>query len=1151
VGALVLGRVSQDTISGGIADIGAFTTEPEFFALGMMWALIVGGVWQIFASTCELNVSATHSIIGAIVGFAMAFKGQGAVLWAVPQIRCQGPLLGYNPDTGSGLAAFSQTKQALPPTFTQKAPYNSKAIYLRGKLGVPIHQIYDPATCQVRTAANWIITADYLTYQLQQQGILPANAFIQGYGSSTSDGINYVLPQTFSPFTGSGAVASTAMVPGANISAVAFRTQWAANAWGANCTNTSSPFYSTSICKIPNQGYLSSAYSASQMGWLFTAPFTSTWDQINFFVNHTGVSLGTNDTDQLEPMKWQFQLATTNWPPGAAWLCNGREIFPTAKAPAAAWQFWYQASGTNPGICNVRSCDELPFPPTKGVLAIVLAWFFSPVLTAIASSILFLSSRHLVLRSENAYKRSFFVIPFLAFLTFWVDLYFVLTKGAAKILSRDAAGWTSKKAAWIAAAAAGGVSFFATTVVAPILYRHVERQHAAKVAQRKLSALEVDAEAGVEPAAAAVSAADAQPAADAEAPSAGHEHSGHHLEHLKHDFKDNAGEKWVGLGVGGAGLKGMGQFTSHKHDDTPMPEDFKGKMQWYAQRARDKLMFGLEVDIHDVVEEDELVAAIHDNAEVFDEKAEMVYSYMQVFSAMCVIFAHGAGEVGYMSGPLGAIFQIIRSGQLVSSTSPPIWTVIIGALGLVIGLGTYGYQVCRAVGTRLAKLTPSRGFSAELATSLIIMIASQYGLPTSSSQCITGGIIGIALCEGRKGLNLKFLFHTFMSWIWTLVLVALVTAFFFAQGAYAPSVQMARQIGYYEEALSARAHYMLTGYENMIRNSGYNTGAASTPVNPPAAATGATVPNLPDMFVQHLAATYTNVAYGGYYSYTPPPAGFFPGNKAPVIQTPPPWQLVNYVDTALALIEASVQPNPNGVNMCNGISGTGTNSYSVAKFPWSVKAAPACAPGACTLAGTNVATTGMAVNPCTTTSATNVNSYNYTTGVWSKGYVPQVDLTPVRFMGPSPYSPFDNVWTDFSGNMQTSANWAVERVWLPQKSNTSCSYGPNSINGVCGSSTVNNTYGQSYTSWPSASNWYPIGQSGAPVTAAAASQGTLLLSAFNLFDGSAVTGTVTLDQVAGTLNLGGTTKPCQQAPCNQQACNGAPCSAGVGTAYMG
>lgn len=223
-----------------------------------------------------------------------------------------------------------------------------------------------------------------------------------------------------------------------------------------------------------------------------------------------------------------------------------------------------------------------------------------------------------------------------------------------------------------------------------------------------------------------------------------------------------------------------------------------------------------------------------------------------------------------MSGPLGAIYQVVRSGMLVKDSSPPIWTVIVGALGLVVGLATYGYILTRAVGTRYAKLTPSRGFAAELATSLVIMVASQcvqqctrrsaswqrqhtsrsertasrraplsaslaaaapassrsslaqpsspllypslgrrYGLPTSSSQCITGGICGVALCEGAKGLNIKFFLQTFLSWVLTLVAVAAVTAFLFAQGAYAPSAQMSRQIGYYEEALSVRSQLLL------------------------------------------------------------------------------------------------------------------------------------------------------------------------------------------------------------------------------------------------------------------------------------------------------------------------------------------------------
>jgi solute carrier family 20 (sodium-dependent phosphate transporter) len=147
-----------------------------------------------------------------------------------------------------------------------------------------------------------------------------------------------------------------------------------------------------------------------------------------------------------------------------------------------------------------------------------------------------------------------------------------------------------------------------------------------------------------------------------------------------------------------------------------------------------------------VIEVDPLVTSIHANAEQFDPEVEVVFSYLQVFSAICVMFAHGAGEVGYMTGPLNEIYYIVSTGKFAAdSFTPKVWIIVLCAISLVVGLSTYGYNVMQAMGTMMCKLSPSRGFAAELATALVIMIASQYGLPTSSSQCITGGILGALL----------------------------------------------------------------------------------------------------------------------------------------------------------------------------------------------------------------------------------------------------------------------------------------------------------------------------------------------------------------------------------------------------------------------
>ena len=94
----------------------------------------------------------------------------------------------------------------------------------------------------------------------------------------------------------------------------------------------------------------------------------------------------------------------------------------------------------------------------------------------------------------------------------------------------------------------------------------------------------------------------------------------------------------------------------------------------------------------------------------------------------------------------------------------------------------------RSMGTAMAKLTPTRGFCAELATATVIMVAAQSGLPTSSSQCLVGGIVGVGLCESLKGgINWKLFGQQFASWIGTLAVVALSTAAVFAQGIYTPN----------------------------------------------------------------------------------------------------------------------------------------------------------------------------------------------------------------------------------------------------------------------------------------------------------------------------------------------------------------------------
>jgi PiT family inorganic phosphate transporter len=160
-------------------------------------------------------------------------------------------------------------------------------------------------------------------------------------------------------------------------------------------------------------------------------------------------------------------------------------------------------------------------------------------------------------------------------------------------------------------------------------------------------------------------------------------------------------------------------------------------------------------------------------------RVETLFGWLQVMTACAVAFAHGSNDVANAIGPLAAIHQAVAGTASEGKAVVTTWMLGIGGIGIVVGLATYGYRVMETVGKKITELTPSRGFSAELATSLTIVVASRLGIPVSTTHTLVGAVLGVGLARGIGALDLRVVGSIFLSWIITIPSGAALAIFFY------------------------------------------------------------------------------------------------------------------------------------------------------------------------------------------------------------------------------------------------------------------------------------------------------------------------------------------------------------------------------------
>lgn len=394
-------------------------------------------------------------------------------------------------------------------------------------------------------------------------------------------------------------------------------------------------------------------------------------------------------------------------------------------------------------LCTPGGVDNVAW---NKVGLIVMSWFASPVLSGIMAAAIYLFTRKLILRTgARSFDRTLIFFPVLVGFTVAINCFFIMYKGGKGL------GWNkfatseadAKSKDYNYGAGAGlciGVGL-AVGALVQFLFNPIIR--------KKLADVSMDVEAD--------SAADVENAIPA----------------------DKLGDA---LADGDEGVVAVQAKPSAQDVGAPA-----------TNASNTASLSKLDHKIHDVAQKDAKVAAIHSNAEKFPLRTEGAFAYLQIFTAIFDSFSHGANDVANSIGPLAAVVAVYNTVSDSSGLSKKVdvetWVLAVGGAGIVVGLATYGYKMISALGVKLTKITPSRGFAIELGAAFIIVIGSILAIPLSTTHCQVGATCGVAMCDGwRNAINWKLIGKVIAGWVLTLVIVGTTAGAIFSFATYAPSI---------------------------------------------------------------------------------------------------------------------------------------------------------------------------------------------------------------------------------------------------------------------------------------------------------------------------------------------------------------------------
>ena len=427
------------------------------------------------------------------------------------------------------------------------------------------------------------------------------------------------------------------------------------------------------------------------------------------------------------------------------------------------------------------------------VQLVVTSWFASPVMSGacglvimfILSALFLRPYKHLNGWFREPFNRSLLFFPVLMGITLGIQTFFIIYKGSPQLKLKDTPLWMASVASLVVGVITAAISASFIPFLKNISiwrFKKNRLQEINKIIKNHATEIEM-VERGDVLEGKTGDRETKSPEAEVD------------IEALKTERDELAKE------LGGTFFESINNITVGFENG--VETGFK-KVKSTTNLVSEQLKLGIKLpendrDMYGVIETNSRVKSIHDNVEVFCPKAETCFSYLQVISACIDSFGHGANDVANAISPFAAMLAIYMDGSVGKKADTPIWVLAMGGFGIVVGLALFGQYIIRAIGVKLVAITPSRGFTAEISSSIVVILAARFGIPVSTTHCQVGAEVGIGLLEsaskgesGRRGctihraINWRQLIVIFFGWVITLVISGATAGGLFALLYYSP-----------------------------------------------------------------------------------------------------------------------------------------------------------------------------------------------------------------------------------------------------------------------------------------------------------------------------------------------------------------------------